>query len=130
MDKKEILSDSLKLLATDHSQSFLHTELMVSACCYCYRLLTCTHPVACDQEVIFLAANLLNCNHTGDDVVTSFISLCLHHSVHEVCECVLIEMKRKRLSVNIITPLKPILLAISISLSNSQLLTMVSWFEC
>ena len=81
MDKK---SDSLKLLATDHSQSFLHTELMVSTCCYCYRLLICTHPLACDQEVISLAANLFNCNHTGDDVVTSFISLCLHHSVHEV----------------------------------------------
>ena len=129
-----MLSDSLRLLTSTgdslHDITFLHTELLIAACCYCYRLLTCTCPFACDQDVISLAANLLNCDSINDTVVTCFISLCLHHSVHEVTQCILIEMKRKPLSTNTISILKPIFLSISASLSNPELLTMVSCFEC
>ena len=129
-DKKELLNDSLRLLiitAGDAKVSFLYTELMVAACCYCYCLFTCFHPLACDQEVMSLAANLLGCDHTVDDVLTSFISLCLNHSVHEVCQCILAEMKRKILPTNIISVLTPTLLTIGVSSSNPELLSMVSF---
>ena len=133
-DITELLSDSLRLLISTndahHDVTFLHTELMTAACCYCYRLLTYTLPFACDQDVVPLAANLLSCDHTNDTVVTYFVSLCLHHSVHEVSQCILIEMKRKPLPTNIISTLKPTLLTVSVSIHNSELLTMVSHFEC
>ena len=111
----------------DAKVSLLYTELMVAICCYCYRLFTCTHSLACDQEVISLAANLLSCGHTGDDVLTSFILLCLNHSVHEVCQCILVEMKRKKIPTNIVSALTPTLLTISVSLTNPELLSMVSF---
>jgi len=99
---------------------------MVAACSFCYRLLTYTHGLACDHEVISLTANMLNCPHTGDHVVTCFVSLCLHHAIHEIKQCILIELKRKPLSIKIVTALKPTLLSMIISLSNSELLPMVS----
>ena len=129
-DKRELLNDTMMLLITTAGVakvSILYTELMVAACCYCYRLFTCNHPLACDQEVISLAANLLSCGHTGDDVLTSFISLCLNHSAHEVCQCILVEMKRKILPTNVISTLTPTLLTISYSLSNPELLSMVGF---
>jgi len=84
------------------------------------------YDLACDHEVISLAANMLSCPHTGDDVVTCFVSLCPHHAVHETKRCILIELKRKPLSIKIVTTLKLTLLSVSICLSNSKLLTMVS----
>ena len=129
-DKQELLNVSLSLLiftAGDTEVSLLYTELMVAVCCYCYRLFTCCHALACDQEVISLAANLLSCDHSGDDVIISFISLCLNHSVQEVCQCILAEMKRKILPTNVISALKPTLLSIGVSLSDPELLSMVSF---
>jgi len=83
-DKKELLSDAMRILTVTDSDTktlLLYKELMVAACCYCYRMLTCFHALACDQEIILLAANLLSCDPSGDDVITSFISLCLYHSL-------------------------------------------------
>lgn len=133
-DITKLLSDSLGLLTSTsdahHNVKFLHTELMIAACCYCYRLLTYTHPFACNQDVVSLAANLFSCDHTSDTVVTCFVSLCSHHSVHEVSQCILVEMKRKPLSTNIISTLKPTFLTVSVSMPNSELLTVVSHFVC
>ena len=128
-DKKELLSDALRLLTVtdgDIKVSLFYRELMVAACCYCYRLLTCFHALACDQEVILLAANLLSCDPSCDDVITSFISLCLHHSVHEVSQCILYELKRKALSTSTILALSSTLSTMSTSVSNPELLSMVS----
>ena len=132
VDKYELLHDSLRLLTigassdSQYKMPFLYTDLIVATCCFCYRLLTCTHDLACDHKVISLTANMLSCPHTSDDVVNCFISLCLHHPVHEVSQCILIELKRKPLSTNTITALEPTFIRLSISLSNSELLTMVS----
>jgi len=90
--KNELLHDSLRILTiasdSQYNVQLLYTELMVAACSFCYCLLTCTHDLACDHEVISLTANMLSCLLTGDDVVTCFVSLCLHHVVHEIKQCI------------------------------------------
>jgi len=90
--KNKLLHDSLRLLTiasdSQYKVQLLYTELMVAACSFCYHLLTCTHGLACDHEITSLAANMVSFPHTGDHVVTCFVSLCLYYAIHEIKQCI------------------------------------------
>jgi len=124
---QELFHDAITTLCTKgHPQDklYLSTDLMTSSCCYCYHMLTCDH--VCDEAGMPMAANLLHCSAVADQVLVQFVLECLQHTLVEVSQCIVAVLRKKPLATDLLPTLVPSLLTMSVSVTNTELLTLVS----
>jgi len=125
---QELFSDAITTLSFQNyhqNKLFLNTDLMTASCSYCYHVLTCAHDCVCNEPVITIATNLLQCSAT-DHVSVQFVLMCLQHTLVEVSQCIVTVLRKKPLATGLIPTLAPSLLTMSVSITNGELLTLVS----
>jgi len=125
---QELFSDAITTLSVQkyhQNKLFLNTDLVTASCSYCYHVLTCAHDCVCNQAMITIATNLLHCSAT-DHVSVQFVLMCLQHALIEVSQCIVTVLRKKPLATDLIPTLVLSLLSMSVSVTNGELLTLVS----
>jgi len=77
-----------------------------------------------------MAVGLLHCSAT-DSVPVQFVLMCLKHTVLEVSQCIVTELRKKPLATDLLPTLIPTILAMTTSVSDTELLLLVSvtWYD-